>query len=141
MSQKLMEYFNKQPRLGCLSTSNKEGKVNVAYFGSPRMIDDKTIVMGLGKNRTFNYLQENPYGVFMIMEPGKVPTEWKGVRLYVKMIECATSGAKYDEFKAQVTKVAGEAAAKLIYAAVTFEVYELKPLTDFGQGWEKSIGT
>jgi hypothetical protein len=105
------------------------------------MIDDKTIAMGLGKNRTFNYLQENPYGVFMIMDPGKIPTEWKGVRLYVKMTECATSGARYDEFKAQVTKVAGEAAAKLIYAAVTFEVYEIKPLADFGQGWEKSIGT
>ncbi|MBP8626472.1 MAG: pyridoxamine 5'-phosphate oxidase family protein, partial [Syntrophorhabdales bacterium] len=71
MSQRLMEYFNKQPRLGCLSTSNKEGRVNVAYFGSPRMIDEKTITMGLGKNRTFAYLQENPYGVFMIMEPGK----------------------------------------------------------------------
>ncbi len=141
MATKLMDYFNKMPRLGCLSTASKEGKVNVAYFGSPHMIDDKTIVMGLGKNRTFNYLQENPYGVFMIMEPGKIPTEWKGVRLYVKMTVCATSGARYDEFKAQVTKVAGEAAAKLIYAAVTFEVYEIKPLADFGQGWEKSIGT
>lgn len=140
MQTKLMEYFNKMPRLGCLSTANKEGKVNVAYFGSPRMIDEKTIVMGLGKNRTFNYLQENPYGVFMIMEPAKVPTEWKGVRLYVKMTACHTSGTQYEEFVAQVTKVAGEAAAKLIHAAVTFEVYEIKPLADFGQGWEKSIG-
>ena len=104
------------------------------------MIDEKTIVMGLGKNRTFTYLQENPYGVFMIMEPGKVPTEWKGVRLYVKMTECNTSGEKFDGFVAQVAKVAGEAAAKLIHAAVTFEVYEMKPLADFGQGWEKSIG-
>ena len=59
----------------------------------------------------------------------------------MKITECTTSGAKYDGFKAQVTKVAGEAAAKLIYAAVTFDVYELKPLADFGQGWEKSIGT
>ena len=140
MTTKLMDYFNRMPRLGCLSTASKEGKVNVAYFGSPRMIDDKTIVMGLGKNRTFFYLQENPYGVFMIMEPGKVLTEWQGVRLYVKMTECATSGSKYEEFKAQMAKSAGEAAAKLIHAAVTFEVYEMKPLADFGQGWEKSIG-
>ena len=140
MATKLMDYFNKMPRLGCLSTASKKGEVNVAYFGSPRMIDEKTIVMGLGKNRTYNYLQENPHGVFMIMEPGKVPTEWKGVRIYVKMTECATSGDKYEAFKAQVVKVAGETAAKLIYAAVTFEVYEIKPLADFGQSWEKSIG-
>ncbi|OPX98008.1 MAG: Pyridoxamine 5'-phosphate oxidase [Syntrophorhabdus sp. PtaU1.Bin002] len=139
-NSKLMDYFNKQPRLGCLSTANKEGKVNVAYFGSPRMIDEKTIVMGLGKNRTFAYLQDNPHGVFMIMEPGKTPTEWKGVRLYVKMTECHTSGEKLETFKAQVAKVAGEAAAKIIHAAVTFEVYDIKPLADFGQGWEKSIG-
>jgi hypothetical protein len=140
MSTKLMDYFNKQPRLGCLSTAGKDGKVNVAYFGSPRMIDEKTIVMGLGKNRTFANLQENPHGVFMIMEPGKTATEWKGVRLYVNMTECNTSGDPYEQFKAQVAKVAGEAAAKMIHAAVRFEVYEIKPLADFGQGWEKSIG-
>lgn len=140
MSTKLMDYFNKQPRLGCLSTANKAGKVNVAYFGSPRMVDEKTIVMGLGKNRTFAYLQENPQGVFMIMEPAQSPTEWKGVRLYVKMMGCDTSGEKYENFKAQVAKVAGETAAKLIHAAVSFEIYEIKPLADFGQGWEKSIG-
>ncbi len=141
MSIKLMEYFNKQPRLGSFSTANKDGKVNVAYFGSPRMIDEKTIVMGLGKNRTFVYLQENPNGVFMIMEPGQTPTEWKGVRLYVKMTDCQTAGEKLDAFRAQVTKVVGEAAAKLIHAVVAFEIIEIKPLADFGQGWEKSIGT
>ena len=140
MDTRIIDYFNKMPRLGCLSTAGKDGKVNVAYFGSPRMIDEKTIVMGIGKNRTFTYLQENPYAVFMIMEPGKAPTEWKALRLYVKMTECNTTGEKFDGFVAQVAKVAGEAAAKLIHASVTFEVYEIKPLADFGQGWEKSIG-
>jgi hypothetical protein len=43
MSSKLMDYFNKQPRLGTLSTSSKDGKVNSAYFGSPYMVDEKTI--------------------------------------------------------------------------------------------------
>lgn len=43
MTEKLKEYFNKQPRLGTLSTSDKNGKVNSAYFGSPRMVDEKTI--------------------------------------------------------------------------------------------------
>jgi hypothetical protein len=30
--------------------------------------------------------------------------------------------------------------ARMIHAAVTFEIYEIRPLADFGQGWEKSIG-
>ena len=78
MSSKLMAYFNKQPRLGTLSTSSKDGKVNSAYFGSPYMIDEKTIIMGLTRNRTLSYLQENPSAVFMIMEPGQALSEWKG---------------------------------------------------------------
>ena len=139
MSAKLMDYFNKMPRLGTLSTANKAGKVNVAYFGSPRMIDEKTIFMGCGKNRTFANLQENPNAVFMIMEPGNSPPEWKGVRLYLKMTECETSGKKLDMLKAQIAEKAGAAAAKMMHAAITFEIEELRPVADFGQGWEKSI--
>ena len=139
MSAKLMEYFNKQPRLGTLSTADKAGNVNVAYFGSPRMVDEKTVFMGLGKNRTFANLQDNPHAVFMIMEPGKSLPEWKGVRVYVTMTECQTSGEKLDQIKEVIAKKAGENAAKMIHAAVTFEIKEVRPLADFGQGWEKSI--
>jgi hypothetical protein len=139
MSKKLMEYFNKQPRLGTLSTSNKKGNVDVAYFGSPRMVDEKTVFMGLGKNRTFANLQENPNAAYMIMEPGKTLTEWKGVRVYLKMTDCQTSGEKLDMIRAKIAEAAGEGASKMIHAAVTFEIQEIRPLADFGQGWDKSI--
>ncbi len=139
MPEKLMEYFNKQPRLGSLSTADKNGRVNVAYFGSPRMVDDKTVFMGLGKNRTFENLQENPLAVFMIMEPGKTIMDWKGIRVYVRMTDCQISGSKLDEMKVAIAKVAGEDAAKMMHAAITFEIQEIRPLADFGQGWEKSI--
>jgi len=139
MSEKLIEYFNKQPRLGTLSTSDKTGKVNSAYFGSPRMVDEKTVFMGLGNNRTFANLQDNPHAMFMVMEPGKTIVDWKGVRIYVKMSDCQTAGEKLDEMRATIAKHAGEGAGKMIHAAVTFEIQEIRPLADFGQGWEKSI--
>jgi len=139
MSKKLMEYFNKQPRLGCMSTSGKDGKVNVACFGSPRMVDEKTVVMALRKNRTFDNLRENPNAVFMIMEPGKTSSEWKGIRVYLKMKGYETSGEKIEKARAQAAKARGEEAAKAIYAAVTFEIGEVRPIVDLGQGWEKSI--
>jgi hypothetical protein len=139
MSKELMEYFNKQPRLGVLSTANKDGKVDSAYFGSLRMIDQKTVVMGLGKNRTLANLQENPYACYLIMEPGQKLPEWKGVRVYLKMTDCDTSGEKLAVMKARIAEAAGENAAKMIHAAVTFEIQEIRPLADFGQGWEKSI--
>ena len=117
MSSKLMDYFNKQPRLGTLSTSSKDGKVNSAYFGSPYMVDEKTIIMGLTKNRTLFNLQENPNAVFMIMEPGKTLSEWKGVRLYVKMTDCSTAGEKLEKMKAKIAARAGEARGGALAAA------------------------
>jgi len=139
MSAKLIEYFNKQPRLGGLSTASKDGKVNIAYFLSPRMIDEKTVVMALGNNRSFANLLQNPYAAFMIFEPGMALSDWKGIRIYLKMKEYQTSGEKVEMMRTQVAQMAGEEPAKMVHAAVTFEVQEIRPLVDFGQGWAQSI--
>src|SRR5512137_2317181 len=139
MPGKLMDYFNKSPRLGTLSTSSRDGKVDSAVFGSPRMTDEKTVIMGLGNGRSLANLQQNPHAVFLIIEPGKSLPEWKGLRVYLKMKTAATSGPVLDAFKKQIAQMAGPDAAKMIHAAVTFEVTEVRPLVDMGQGWEKSI--
>jgi hypothetical protein len=153
MSPNLMDYFNKAPRLGVLSTSSKDGKVDSAVFGSPHMIDEKTVIISTAQNRTFANLLENPNAVYIIMEqcsdpqkvenmnmePGSSVMDWKGIRVYMKMKEYSTSGDMLDMVRAQVANFVGEEAAKMIYAAMTFEIYEVRPLVDFGQGWEKSI--
>jgi Pyridoxamine 5'-phosphate oxidase len=64
MTGKLIEYFNKQPRLGVISTSNKDGKVDSAVIGSPQMTEEKTVIVALSKGRTFANLQENPNAIF-----------------------------------------------------------------------------
>lgn len=139
MTAKLFEYFNKQPRLGVISTSSKDGKVDSAVYGSPQMIDENTVVVALAKGRTFSNLQENPNAVFMIMEPGSGILDWKGIRVYLRLLEYVTSGPQLDMYKSQMAKVVGEQAAEMIKVLATFEVAEVRPLLDFGQGWEKSI--
>ena len=139
MPSKLMEYFNKSPRLGTLSTADKAGNIDSGVFGSPHMTDEKTVVMGLGKNRTLANLQQNPHAVYLIMEPGATIMDWKGIRVYLKAQNIATSGPVLDTYKAEMAKVAGEEAAKMIYAAVSFDVTEVRPLIDMGQEWEKSV--
>ena len=147
-----MEYFNKMPRVGVLSTSGKDGKVDSAIYGSPQMTDEKTVIVATGKNRSFANLMENPYALYMIMEqcpdfteanqPGEQENYvmgWKGVRVYMKLKEHATSGEMLDMFRSQVARVVGEEGAKMIYALLTFEVYEVRPVVDIGQGWEKSV--
>lgn len=151
MSADLMEYFNKSPRLGVLSTSSKDGKVNSAVYGSPHMIDEKTVLVATAQNRTFANLMENPYASYIVIEEPAASTEpnpniepptimdWKGIRVYMKMKEFQTSGQLLEMIRSQIANFAGEEAAKIIYAAVTLEIYEVRPLVDFGQGWEKSI--
>jgi hypothetical protein len=139
MAGKLIEYFNKQPRLGVISTSSKDGKVDSAVYGSPKMIDEKTVIVTLAKSRTFVNLQENPNAIFMIMEPGAGILDWKGIRVYLRMKEYATSGSQLDMYKSQAAKIVGEQAVRMIKVLATFEVTEVRPLIDFGQGWEKSI--
>lgn len=151
MSADLMEYFNKSPRLGVLSTSSKDGKVDSAVYGSPHMIDEKTVLVATAQNRTFANLMENPYASYIVieepastinsdakMEPLTI-LDWKGIRVYMKMKEYQTSGQLLEMIRSQIANFAGEEAAKIIYAAVTLEIYEVRPLVDFGQGWEKSI--
>jgi hypothetical protein len=134
-----MKYVNKMPRIGTLSTANREGRVNAAYFGSARMTTEETMVMACGSSRTLANLQENPYAVFSIIEAGAAPPEWKGVRVYLRMTECQIEGEKLEAFRTQVAKRAGQGAAERLRAAITFEVEEVRPFNDSGQGWENSI--
>jgi hypothetical protein len=48
-----MKNFNRQPRMGAPSPASKEREVKVAFFGSPRRIDEKTAVMAVLKKRSF----------------------------------------------------------------------------------------
>jgi hypothetical protein len=55
------------------------------------------------------------------------------------MTEFETSGEKLDMMKKAIALIRGEEAAKTYHAAITFEIQEVRPLNDMGQGWEKSI--
>ena len=73
------------------------------------------------------------------MEPEDGILDWKGIRVYLRMKEYVTSGPQLDTYKSQVAKIVGEQAADVIKVLATFDVIEVRPLVDFGQGREKSI--
>ncbi len=126
----LIELFNKWLRIGALSTANKEGDVNVAVFGSPRMVDENTVVMGIGENRSFRNLQRNPKAVFIVMEPGQTMMEWNGARVYLEAVDMETSGEFYNQIKGSIAKAAGQQAADVIHAAIRFKIKEVRPIVD-----------
>jgi hypothetical protein len=128
--KELMELFNRYPRIGALATANKEGDVNVAVFGSPRMVDENTVVMGIGQNRSFRNLQRNPKAVFIVMEPGEKSSDWKGARVYLEVVDMDTEGAFFNQIKQNIAKVAGQQAADMIHAAIRFRITEVRSIID-----------
>ena len=129
--KEVMELFNKMPRIGALSTANSNGDVNIAAFGSLRMIDDNTVVMGTGNNRSFQYLKENPRAAFIIMEPpGETSKAWNGIRVYLKVTAIETDGELIEQIREDVGKRAGKEAAAGLKAAVRFQITEVRPLID-----------
>jgi hypothetical protein len=128
--RELMELFNKYPRIGALATANKEGDVNVAVFGSPRMVDENTVVMGIGENRSYRNLQRNPKAVFIVMEPGETVMDWKGARVYLEAVDLVSEGEFYDQTKQNIAKAAGVQAARMIQAAIRFKITEVRPIVD-----------
>lgn len=130
--QELMAIFNKMPRIGSLSTANQAGEVDVAVFGSPQMIDENTVVMGIGENRSFRNLRENPKAVFMVVEPGETVMDWKGARVYLEAVDIETGGGFFDMIKDNIAKAGGKQAAAMIHAAIRFRITEVRPIVDLG---------
>lgn len=130
--QELMGIFNKQPRIGSLATANAHGDANVAVFGSPQMIDENTVVMGIGENGSFRNLKENPKAAFIVMEPGETVMDWKGVRVYLEAVDIETGGGFFDQIRDNIEKAAGKQAAQMIHAAIRFNITEVRPLVDLG---------
>ncbi len=126
--KQVMAMFNKKTRIGALATTNKNGDVNAAVFGSPRMIDQDTVVMAIGDNRSFQYLQENPKATFIVVEPGDSPTQWKGVRLYLEVDSFERYGELLDSFREKIREVAGDRSANAIVAALRFKITDVRPL-------------
>ena len=106
--------------------------MNVAVFGSPQMIDENTVVMGIGKNRSLANLKENPHAVFIVMEPGETVMDWKGARVYLEVLDVETGGGFFDLIKNNPTQAAGKAAGDMIVAAIRFKIVEIRPILDTG---------
>ncbi len=120
--------FNRETRIGVLASANNKGDVNAAVFGSPRMIDEDTVIMAIGDNRSYQYLKENPKASFIVVEPGDSPTAWKGVRIYLEVSEFERYGEVLDSFREKIRKVAGKRSSDAIKAAIRFKIVDVRPL-------------
>ena len=132
ISKEIFDIVNKPGRVGILGTADKQGQPNTAYFGSLRLMEDNTVVLGLMNNRSLKNLEENPLAVLFCVTESPVSFTTPGYRLYLKAKVIDKEGPLLAGVKKAIAEHASEDAAKMIAAGVSFEVTGVRALVDMG---------
>ena len=132
LSKDILDIINKQRGVGVLSTADKNGQPNAAYFGSLSAMEDGTVMLGLGNNRSLKNLENNSLAVFFCVADCPVTFNTQGYRLYLKAKEIQKEGSLLEDMQKKIAEAVGKDAAKMIVAYVLFEVTEIRPLVDMG---------
>ncbi len=80
---KISEYFKSAQGTGILATADKDGKVDMAIYATPHVIDEGTIAFIMIERLTHHNLQSNPHAAYMFIEADE---KYKGVRLFLTKI-------------------------------------------------------
>jgi len=76
----LVEYFENTEGVGILGTADSDGKVDMAVYARPHMIDDTTIAFIMRDRRSHKNVQSNPNAAYLFVEKGH---GYNGKRLYL----------------------------------------------------------
>lgn len=79
----LAEYFENQKGSGVLATADDQGRVDVAVYARPHVIDRESIAFIMPDRLTHHNLQSNNHAAFLFMERG---LGYKGIRLFLTKV-------------------------------------------------------
>ena len=133
INETVQGFLQAEKKSNVLATTDKSGKVNVAVFGSFAMVDDETVIVMVGDNRTYANLQENPSASLLVTLHGKTGMQQEGCRLYLKVRSIDDEGKMFDAIKGKVRARVGDA-AEMLKHLVYFDIEEVRPILDMGQG-------
>ncbi len=118
----LKDYFSNVEGIGTLATADPEGKVNVALYARPHVIDEEKVAFIMNDRLSHANVAANPYAAYMFVEQGE---GYHGKRLTLKMVGESTDEAAINEIRRRETTHTVSDATKFL---VTFEVVEVRPL-------------
>lgn len=80
----LKDYFDSRKGVGVLATADAEGKVNLAIFARPHVLEERTVGFIMPDRLTHENLARNPHAAYLFLEDedGAART-WQGKRLYL----------------------------------------------------------
>lgn len=79
----LQEYFDKAKGTGVLATADKEGKVDLAVYAKPHIMDTETVAFIMADRLTHHNLQSNNHAAYLFKEEGP---GYKGTRLFLSKL-------------------------------------------------------
>ncbi len=79
----LGEYFENLKGTGVLATADDQGRVDVAVYARPHVMDRDTIAFIMPDRLTHHNLQSNNHAAYLFMEEGR---GYKGIRLFLTKV-------------------------------------------------------
>jgi hypothetical protein len=133
LKRQALDLLTKPAGLGVLGTADTGGHPNIAYLSSVRVLEGDTVMIGFGDNHSLSNLRENPAAVYFAIETVPITAmDTPGFRIYMNRKEIVSEGPLFDEIRAFIRERAGDQAASMTVAAVTFDVTNVRPMIDMG---------
>jgi hypothetical protein len=79
----LREYFERTKGTGVLATADSSGKVDMALYARPHMLEDGTLAFIMADRLTHHNLQSNPQAAYLFIETQGIH---QGKRLFLKKV-------------------------------------------------------
>jgi hypothetical protein len=121
---KLAELFPEGGR-GVIGTADASGRVNMAVFATPHIIDEETLAWGFTEGRSYANLKQNPHASYLYLAPSRGYSGW---RLGLTFKEETGEGELLAGIKEMATQAAGPQAGAAVKHVVYFKVDEVRPL-------------
>jgi len=93
---KIDEYFKTAKGRGVLATADSSGKVDVAVYTVPHVIDEGTVAFIMPDKLTHVNLQSNPHAAYLFTEEEE---KFKGMRLFLTKVKEEKDSQKIEELR------------------------------------------
>ena len=124
----LASYFENVRGTGVLATADREGRVNVALYARPHVIEDGTIAFVMRERLTRQNLEQNPHAAYIFLQEGN---KREGVRLSLTRVRESEDPeliAKYRRRSRPLDDESSKGTLRLVY----FVLDHQRPLTGDG---------
>ena len=122
----LSEYFENAKGVGVLGSADADGRVDVAIYARPHVIDEQTVAFIMADRLTHQNVQSNPHAAYLFKEEGK---GYKGKRFFLTKIKEETDKALIDSLRRKKYDEAKDKQDYLVY----FRIDQVLPLLGPGE--------